>query len=106
MHRSRPQKERTKTVQCQCMPKTEETNDNNDNDKQNEPSLGTYGNGWSEDGRKRYCKLMKEANESRAFYKESFNKQMKKSAKYNEKLEISKYLINYTIYALNILYEL
>ena len=58
--------------------KKEETNGNNDNDKPKEPSLGTYGNGWSEDGRKRYCEFMKEVNESRAFYKESFDKRMKK----------------------------
>ena len=60
--------------------KKEETNNNNDNDKPKEPSLGTYGNGWSEDGRKRYCEFMKEVNESRAFYKESFDKRMKKFA--------------------------
>ena len=57
-----------------------ETNDNNDEERQKESSLGTYGNGWSEDGRKRYCALMKEVNESRAFYKESFDKRMKKFA--------------------------
>ena len=60
--------------------KKEETNGNNDIDKPKEPSLGTYGNGWSEDGRKRYCEFMKEVNESRAFYKESFDKQMKRFA--------------------------
>ena len=60
--------------------KKEETNGNNDNDKPKEPSLGMYGNGWSKDGRKRYCEFMKEVNESRAFYKESFDKRMKKFA--------------------------
>ena len=51
----------------------EQTND--------EPSLGTYGNGWSEEGRKRYCKLMQKVNESRAFYNGSFDVRMKKFAK-------------------------
>ena len=60
--------------------KKEETNNNNDENKQKEPSLGTYGNGWSDEGRKRYCELMKEVNESRAFYNESFDKRMTKFA--------------------------
>ena len=58
----------------------EETNEHNDEDRPKEASLGTYGNGWSEEGRKRYCEFMKEVNESRAFYNESFNKRMKKFA--------------------------
>ena len=43
-------------------------------------SLGTYGNGWSEQGCQRYCELMNEVNESRAFYKDSFDLRMKKFA--------------------------
>ena len=54
--------------------------DNDDEDRPKERSLGTYGNGWSEDGRKRYCEFMKDVNESRAFYKESFDPRMKKFA--------------------------
>ena len=60
--------------------KKEETNKHNDEDRPKEPSLGTYGNGWSEEGRKRYCEFMKEVNKSRAFYNESFNKRMRKFA--------------------------
>ena len=60
--------------------KKEETNKHNDEDRPKQHSLGTYGNGWSEEGRKRYCEFMKEVNESRAFYNKSFNKQMKKFA--------------------------
>ena len=48
--------------------------------KDNYVSLGTYGNSWSEQGRKHYCELMKEVNESRAFYKDSFDSCMKKFA--------------------------
>ena len=59
---------------------SKQNNDNVDNNNQQKPSLGTYGNGWSEDGRKRYCELMQEVNESRAFYKDSFDKRMKKFA--------------------------
>ena len=39
-----------------------------------------FGNGWSDEGRKRYCEMMHGVNESRAFYNTSFNRRMKKFA--------------------------
>ena len=59
---------------------SKQNNGNVEDSNQQNPSLGTYGSGWSKDGRKRYCELMKEVNESRAFYKDSFDNQMKKFA--------------------------
>ena len=56
----------------------QDNNDNNNN--QTKRSLGTFGNGWSEQGRIRYCELMQEVNESRAFYKGSFDNRMKRFA--------------------------
>ena len=51
-----------------------------DESNHNNISHGTYGNSWSKQGRKRYCELLKEVNESRAFYKDSFDSCMKKFA--------------------------
>ena len=50
------------------------------NNNTEEPSLGSFGNGWSDTGRLRYCDLMYTINKSRALYKDSFDKRMKKFA--------------------------
>ena len=43
-------------------------------------TVNAFGNGWTNNGRKRYCALMSLVNESRAFYKTSFDTRMKKYA--------------------------
>ena len=43
-------------------------------------AVNSFGNGWSNEGRKRYCELMRSVNESRAFYNSSFDRRMKKYA--------------------------
>ena len=50
------------------------------NNNTEEPSLGTFENGWSDAGRQRYCDLMYTINKSRALYKDLFDKRMKKFA--------------------------
>ena len=42
--------------------------------------INAFGNGWTNNGRKRYCTLMSLVNESRAFYNTSFDTRMKKYA--------------------------
>jgi len=48
-----------------------------DDDTTEDVYWNSFGNGWSDDGRKRYCDLMLTINESRAFYNTSFDKRMK-----------------------------
>ena len=43
-------------------------------------SMNIFGNGWTEEGRQRYCELMLAVNESRAFFNRSFNLRMMKYA--------------------------
>lgn len=43
-------------------------------------TVNAFGNGWTNNGRKRYCTLMSLVNESRAFYNTSFDTRMKKYA--------------------------
>ena len=69
----------------EACPKAKYTNRNfkNKGTKGNDASTAkdvywnSFGNGWSDEGRKRYCSLMLTINESRAFYNTSFDKRMK-----------------------------
>ena len=77
----------------EACPKAKYTNRNfkNKGTKGNDASTAkdvywnSFGNGWSDEGRKRYCSLMLTINESRAFYNTSFDKRMKH---YVEKSEL------------------
>ena len=72
---------------------TETVNDNNqkishgsarkytNNKRKGQTGWNNFSNGWSEEGRKRYCELMMLINKNRAYYNSSFDKRMLKYAK-------------------------